>query len=337
MIKSTNKNSYRNNGMMSPSILLLFGWGILVVAYGYIFSYAARTGEGDIPYMILPMVLGVLIENWRLSSDWQSIQVKLLISLLISLVVFLPGKTETTYIFAHHITYWPYFFIVTFVIASVLHHNDRSILQLGEGITLLQTMSLIYLIIEREWYHLAGIRHWLALILIGVMTCYVLIHAFTTWNLSKLHRLILSLWSSIIMLVFAGDHLSRVTSFKVSKSILEASNFLKALEFFLLGVALIYIFRNVMMLFVYLPSKTRFYQATHRAEIKKAKGQHIARYGRTQLPFNDALLLLTGATFLFAINYYLNFFPDHTLIWLLFWIIPIMLLLKNDKIVKLKK
>ncbi|MFN2424317.1 MAG: hypothetical protein ABR572_11160 [Cryomorphaceae bacterium] len=315
--------------MMNESVLLLLGWSFCFATYGYIFFYAHDSGEGELPVMVLPMVAGIIFENWRLSRNWKAIQIKLLVALLGSLFAFAYGKGEVVYDFERHLSFWPFFFIFLFVMYSVFFHEDRSVVGMGKGVTLLQTTALIYLLIEREWYAMLTGMWAILLVVVGIFTAFTLYRAFSKRKLADQQRLALSLWSSLIMLIFSADLIYRVLISTPSEPFLSTNGLLAALQFFLLGVSSIYILRNLQMLAIYLPHDGHFYGGTHRAIIKKLNKLHIARYSKSLLPTVDAVILLLLALLLYSLNYIYAFLPDYTLIWTVFWISPLLISLRR--------
>lgn len=314
---------------MNESVLLLLGWSFCFATYGYIFFYAHSSGEGELPVMVLPMVAGVIFENWRLSRNWKAIQVKLVVALLGSLFAFAYGKGEVAYDFERHLTFWPFFFIFLFVMYSVFFHEDRSVVGMGKGVTLLQTSALLYLLIEREWYAMLTGMWAVLLVVIVIFTAFTLYRVFSKRKFTDQQRLALSLWSSFIMLIFSADLIYRVLISTSSEPFLSTNGMLEALHFFLLGVSSIYILRNLQMLTIYLPHDGHFYDGTHRAIIKKLNKLHIARYSKSLLPSVDAVILLLLALLLYSLNYFYAFLPDYTLIWTVFWISPLLISLRR--------
>jgi hypothetical protein len=308
--------------LTNASILLLFGWAFCLAAYGYIFSYAYRENV-VISIMIVPLLLGLVWENWRLSRNWYHLQIKILGALLFSLLAFLHFKGEVNYDFDRHLKTWPFAFIGIFTIISALYHDERVVIRLGEGITLLQSICLVYFAFEKGWMEPSNAYQVVLLILVGLFCLFSIFHSLSYTKLTELNRLILSIFSSIAMLTFAVDHSIQVLQRDVIESEMSVALGLVALEYFLLGIALMYIFQNFLMLQEYLPAKNRFYDKQHRESMKEMNGLHIARFDSSQLNRLDAILIMGVSFALFYINYRFAFIHYYSLIWILFVMAPL--------------
>lgn len=315
-------------------ILIIIGIFIMTF-FGYVIFRTYQSQNSLLSIMTIPLILGIIFENRRLSSDWKDILLKISVSFALSIFAFLPGKREKDYSFEHHIEMWPYFFIAFFVIGSVIHHEKRIITKLTEGITLLQSISIIYWIVDIGFLNFKNVFAY-ALIAIGLVFCIIsFIHAFSYIQLTRNARLFLSIWSSIIMIIFAADHIYRVFNFNYFIDYKIINDSLNVLQYFLLGVSLIYIFQNAIMLLEYLPSKSRAYNKEHLNDIKKMNKTHVDRYSSNQIRIFDSLLALLFITGIYYWNYKYQIMPRHTLIWLIFWIFPFIVWLKdllNEKI-----
>ncbi|MCZ4410571.1 hypothetical protein O3Q51_17275 [Cryomorphaceae bacterium 1068] len=310
--------------LTNASILLLFGWAFCLAIYAYIFQYAYKENVRVISIMVLPLLLGLVWENWRLSRNWYHLQIKILGALLFSLLAFLNFKGEVNYDFERHLEIWPYGFIGIFTIISALYHDERVVIRLGEGITLLQSICLVYFAFEKGWMEPSNALQVVLLILVGLFCLFSIFHSLSYTKLAELNRLILSIFSSIAMLTFAVDHSIQVLQSDVTENEVSISLGLVALEYFLLGIALMYIFQNFLMLQVYFPAKNRFYDRLHRESMKEMNGLHIARFDSSQLNRLDAILIISLSLALFYINYHFAFIHYYSLIWILFVMAPLL-------------
>ncbi len=318
------------------NILLVIGGIFIFAFFGYVIFRTYQSQFSLLSIMTIPLILGIVFENRRLSSDWKTIIIKIIISLVLSIFAFLPGKRERNYSFENHIEMWPYFFIFFFVIASVIHHEKKIIPKLTEGITLLQSISIIYWIIDIGFLNFKNVFAYV-LIAVGLIFCVVsFIHAFSYIKLTRNSRLFLSIWSSIIMIIFAIDHIYRVYSFDYFVDNNMVNNGLNILQYFLLGVSLIYIFQNAFMLLTYFPDKHNFYGKLHMKNIKEMNETHIKRYSQNQIKITDSFLALIITSGIYYWNYKYQILPRHTLIWLVFWIFPFVILFKEIIIEKRK-
>ncbi len=184
-------------------ILLIIGSIILIPFFFYILYRTFNSERNLFSLTIIPLLLGVIFENIRLSNDWKSLYLKMLGALMLSVFAFMPNKQEFDYNFENQIEIWPYFFIFFFVLISVVDHSEKVTTKLTEGITLLQSISIIYLVIDLK---LINLNNPFSLFLIGIglfLSLYYILYAFSYLELSKSARLILSIWSSITMLFFS--------------------------------------------------------------------------------------------------------------------------------------
>ncbi len=316
-------------------ILIIIGIFILVFS-GYIILRTYQSQNSLLSIMTIPLILGIVFENRRLSSDWKDILLKITIALALSFFAFVPGKRERNYSFENHIEMWPYFFISFFVIASVIYHDKKIIPKLTEGITLLQSISIIYWIIDIGFLNFKNVFAY-TLIAVGLIFCVIsFIYAFSYIKLTRNSRLFLSIWSSIIMIIFAIDHIYRVYNFDHFVDYKMLNDGLNILQYFLLGVSLIYIFQNALMLFTYLPDRSSFYGKSQMKEIRQMNKTHIKRYSMDQIKISDSFLALIFTSGIYYWNYKYQIMPRHTLIWLIFWIFPFVIWMKEIIIEKTK-
>ena len=304
------------------NLLLTIGGILASIFFGYVIYRTYQSERTLISIMIIPLILGIIFENKRLSSDWKTIALKILGALLLSIFAFMPGKRERNYNFENHIEFWPYVFIFIFVLFSMIFHEKKIIPKLTEGITLLQSISIIYWIVDIGFLNFQNV---FAYILIGIgliFSAVSFIHAFSYIKLTRNARLFLSIWSSIIMIIFAIDHIYRVFNFNYFVHYKMLNEGLNILQYFLLGVSLIYIFQNAYMLLVYLPDRHSWYGKEQMKDIRKMNKTHIDRYSNTQIKIIDALIALIFTSGIYYLNYQYKVMPRHTLIWLLFWIFP---------------
>ncbi|AXP81223.1 hypothetical protein CJ739_2142 [Mariniflexile rhizosphaerae] len=304
------------------NLLLSIGGILASMFFGYVFYRTYQSERSLISIMIIPLVLGIIFENKRLSTAWKTIALKILGAILLSVFAFIPGKREQNYNFENHIEMWPYWFIFFFVLISASYNEKKIVPKLTEGITLIQSISVIYWILDIGFLNFKNIFAYI-LMGIGLIFCAVsFIHAFSYMRLTRNFRLFLSIWSSIIMIIFAIDHIYRVFNFNYFVDYKTLNDGLNVLQYFLLGVSLIYIFQNAYMLLVYFPDKHSWYGKEQMRDIKKMNKTHLDRYSQNQIKISDSLIALTFISGFYYWNYKYQIMPRHTLIWLVFWLFP---------------
>lgn len=319
----------RNQQFSTAKLFLIVGGTLALVFFCYIIYRTYQSDRTLISIMIVPLILGIIVENKRLSSDWNAIALKILGALLFSFFVFLPGKREKNYEFENHIEMWPYWFVFMFVLFSMIFHEKKIIPKMSEGTTLLQSISIVYWIIDFGILNYRNVFTYI-LMIIGIAFCLAsFIHAFSYIKLTRKARLFLSIWSSIIMIIFAVDHIYRVFNFNHFVDYKMINDGLNILQYFLLGVSLIYIFKNVDMLLVYLPERYKWYNKEQMRDIRKMNETHIDRYSSDQIKIVDAIIALLFTSSIYYWNYRYQIMPRHTLIWLLFLTFPVLIWCKE--------
>jgi hypothetical protein len=213
-----------------------------------------------------------------------------------------------------------------FSIGSIIPREDRVTPQLTEGITLLQSMAVVYWVIDFGLLSTDSVRLRI-LMLVGLMfSLYSLFHALTHAVLSRAARLTLSIWSSVIMLLFAVDNIYAVHQNKQIEQVADLSQGLHiGLEFFLLGVSAIYVVQNALMLFRFLPASGKFFNKEYLAELQQLKEAHVKRYSEQQVHALDSLFCVVVSGTAFALNYYYRILPKNLAIWTVFVSFPLIL------------
>ena len=125
--------------------------GILITLFLIYIGFRMEHSEKRlIPFSVGAIMLGLLFESWRINKNKHEVLGSFLVSFVISFVAFFPGKHERNYNFESHVTAWPYMLMVIFIILNIAILKEKIIPKLTEGITLLQSISIIYWVID---YH----------------------------------------------------------------------------------------------------------------------------------------------------------------------------------------
>jgi hypothetical protein len=320
--KTSNPRKFSKRTGLGPYYLIAIAVGLIALTV-YIVFRMQSSGRQLIPISVLALIAGVIVESLRISERKMDVLGITLLSFALSFLAFLPGKHEHNYSFEHHIQAWPYWFIILFAIVSVVTHGDKAVPKLTEGITLLQSIAVVYWVID---YGFLDTRHIVvqALLVIGLLfALYSLFHAFTYTFLSRTSRLTLSIWSSVVMLLLAIDNIYRIhQNVPVEQAGTTSHGLYIALQFFLLGVSGIYVIQNVLMLMGFLPGRGSFFNAQYFRELKALKSDHVKRYSDQQTPIRNSFLCVIFAGGTFALNSYYAVFPRHIMIWIVLALFP---------------
>lgn len=306
---------------------MLIFTGLLVLALTIYIGYRINiSGRRLIPISVTAIIAGVIFKGRRLSGKWSTVLLTALGSFVFSFFAFLPEKREHGYNFGNHIEAFPYWFIILFAIFSIAFHGDKVIPKLTEGITLLQSIAIIYWVADYGFIHSNSI--WLkSVMIIGLLfSLYSVFHAFTHATLSRTNRLTLSIWSSIIMMLFASDNIYRVYQNEQIENTADITHGLYiGLQFFLLGVSCIYIIQNFIMLMGFLPGRGTFFNARYFRDLKELKIDHIKRYSDRQVSILHSFFCVLFTGKIFGLNYHFQILPRHVAIWSVFVTFPFIL------------
>ena len=307
--------------------ILFLVLAISIVTFAIFIGYKITVSEHKIlSISLIALFGGLLFESFRISDDKTTVGYIFIGTLIFSLLSFLPGKREHIYNFDNHLHSFPYAFLFLFTLFSAIFHSDKTTAKLTEGITLLQSISIIYWVID---YDFIDIDNWFVkclIILALIFSAFSIFNALTTFVLSRTTRLVLSLWSSIIMLLFGIDNVYRV----YQNDNIETTEHLTqglyiGLQFFLLGVSSMYIVQNAVMLMGFLPGKGSFFNSRYFRELRELKNEHIERYSDQQVYIGHSIfcIIITGTLYWF--NYKFEYLPRHTIIWIGFMFFPLIL------------
>ncbi len=281
---------------------------------------------------IFAVVAGAILESVRRNQDVKKMLPPLLFSYCLSFCALLPGKNELRYNFEMHALLWPIAFTIIYIISITTLERKTYTAKLTEGSTLLLSIAAAYWVIDKRLYIFASLPHAFALLAGILFLLFSGFHAFTNSALSTTSRLLLSIWSSFIMLLFSVDYIYRIyKAGQVTTSAGPTETLLISLQFFLLGISALYIVQNFMMLVNFLPDKHNFFNSEHFKRIAETKKAHIERYSDEQVKINHSLLCIFVVIPAFAINYYFDILPCHTSICFLVFAFPYIIVV-YDKI-----
>jgi len=320
---SKNKTKGKSVGIdLKPIAIILGVLALLLTIYiGY------RTSISDrklFSVSLLALFAGLLFESFRVSNNWKNVIYIFVGAYFLSLVNFFPGKYEKIYDFENHIETWPYFFIIYFAIAFAIINKDKVTAKLSEGITLLLSLSLIYWTID---YGFINYQNWFAITILTItfiLSAFSILNALTNIQLSRSTRLILSIWSTIIMFAFAIDNIIKVFSNQdIESSIYLSQGLYIGLQYFFLGISAVYIMQNYILLATFLPNKN----GNYKNELKENVKVHIARYSDKQVSIGRSVFCILYAGSMFVLNYKYQVLPRNTMVWLVLLTFPLILLI----------
>ena len=307
-------------------ISLFIGAGLLLLLI-YTLARVQSSDRNLFPISVVCLIAGVLFEGKRVLGKWSTLFYTIIGAAAFSFFGLLPGKHEHNYNFESHVESIPYWFIFMFSIFSIAFNKDKVTARLTEGITLLQSVAMTYWVIDLHIYETTSTFVKVVMVIGLLFAIFTLFNAFTPAVLSRTSRLILSIWSCFIMVIFAADNIYELYQ---NEPIETTTNlpigFLVGLQFFLLGVSTIYIVQNFLMLMGFLPGRGTFFNDRYFKELKELKDDHVSRYSTNQVSILQSLLciLITGG--LFYLNYDYRFLPRQFAIWIVFITFPFLIL-----------
>ena len=308
------------------SVLAAIGFTIYI---GYRVSVSERK---LLPFSVVFLSVGVIVESFRRSKDWKIIAKNFFISYLGSFFCFLPGKKERVYDFEKYIMQWPYAFLLVYSLLFFIRYKEKITAKLTEGITLLLSISMLYWCLDVGLFSDFDNKFLVFLAVFVVFSSLASIfYILTDIELTKNHRLILSIWSAIIILVFSIDNIYNVyNKGDLESSKLFSENFILVVQHFLLGISSMYFVQNAALIFRFLPSKGGNYSE----DLAKIKKEHIYRYSDQQVDSYLAFLCLVYSLVLYGLNMKYHIFPRNVMIWFVIFTFPMILRLSKVKILK---
>ncbi len=300
------------------------GIGILSLILLLYISYRMyRTERILIPISIFALIAGAIFETKRITEKWWIVLSTALISFFLSFLAFLPGKREHNYNFENHIEIWPYSFLFFFLIFTISFNKDKVIPKLTEGITLLQSIAIIYWVLDFGLMTTDNL-FLIALMCLGLLfSVFSIFHAFTHTDLTRTSRLTLSIWSTIIFVLLATENIIRIFHNEQIENTEDiTSGFYIGLQYFLLGISSVYIAQNYFMLMGFLPGKGTFFNQQYFKDLKELKSEHIKRYSTEQIDILHSLFCIVFTSGIFYLNFYYKVVPKHIAIWIVFVTFP---------------
>lgn len=310
--------------------------GIICLIATIIIAIIAYTHKIEIlPTYLAIIFCGILFESYRISKESKSILYALLCAYFISLVVFFP-EGKGVYHFEEKIKRLPYVLCFSYLIILIASHKKIIIPRLTEGVTLLLSVSFIYWLSGKE---LLNFETWYSSIITIVTLLFSLISVINGLflvKLSKLNRLILSVWSTIIVFVIGVDNFIDLMGYVNFDGHNGFSDTFKiAIQYFLFGMSCIYLVQNFFLLLLLVPSKEDKDNILFYENIR----DHYGRYSESQVKRLFSIFCIIYCFVFFYLNHTIKILPVNTIIWIVTFTFPIVLNIMvkiNDKIKKSK-
>jgi hypothetical protein len=308
---------------IGPLIFFSLGAATLTACVAY---HVSTPNRQVIPLSVFAVIIGLILESRKIAKNWSDVLNSVLFAFCLSLCAFIPFRKEYEYSFENHVAVFPYFFIGFLSILRIGEDEDAATPKLTEGITLVQSIALAYWIIDYDLVSTESLFLKISMFVGLLLSLYSVFHAFTRTTLSRAGRFTLSIWSSVVMLVFAAGNINRMDLVLCGEHAAGVRHIVSvALESFLLGVSCIYMIQNFLMLARFLPDKNRLFNAEYRKNVRELTELHIKRYSDSQVDVLHSLLCVIFSVSCFALNYHYQIAPRNVAIWGVFVVFPLVL------------
>ena len=319
------KHLKQNKGLSTTDIVFIMTIGSIISTFlGYVVYRINHSEKALIHFSIIPLICGLVFEHKRIAKDWKPIIWTLISSFVFSFIAFLKSRGEKDYILENHIEMWPFAFLFLYILGVISFHKEETTKKLTEGITLMQSMAIIYWASDLGLWTSLSISINICLGLALLFCLYSTFNAFTNFILSRTNRLVLSIGSSIIMVTFAVESILKIYYNEEGLNFIPPVLYIN-LRYFLLGISSIYMANNILMLLRFLPSKGAFFNSKYYQDLQELKTEHIERYSSKQVRILDSYLCLLFVGGLFWLNYKHSLLPRNFVIWSVFILFPLFL------------
>ncbi len=270
---------------------------------------------------MIPLLLGLGVEHLRLGTKFKNLFYIVTASLLLSFMAFMPNTEAVSDPFYNNALFWPFLFLFFFLIISMIFHDQKLVPKITEGITLIQSVAIIYWIGEFIQFPLEKNLLYIPILLALLFVLYSFIHAFSYIKLSRTSRLVLSIWSSLIMVILAADNVYQIFHQDLDLSADISVILYVCLSYFLLGVSLMYMLRNAYLLMDFLPQRGAN-RKQRKKDRKELKDLHVKRFSREQVNVVHSLIVLVLIASWFLLNHHYQLLPRNLAIWIAFLLFP---------------
>lgn len=314
---------------------ILFYLGIVILLSICLRVYFS--GFKNFYYPIFPICLGILLQSFKynisIKENIENFKACMVVATYITapflvLILFSLFKIELTDflgIIDLYAAFFPIILFAFYVIILVDHAGKEFAVKFSEGLTFLKSLSLIYYAIEMDLFSYSGFFANVFIALGIFLILLSIVSAFTYIKITNNLKVILSVWSTLILLLFTFNHISSLFS---SFNSLQLNPML-VLDFFILGSSAVFIAQNIDALLYYYPENTEFFSKYHFKQIEKANRKQMERYKDEQVRIIDSFICLIIASTFYSLNYILKIFSAQSAIWISLLFIPNVIDFKN--------
>jgi hypothetical protein len=279
---------------------------------GYIIYHIFQTERTLISWATMAMMIGLIFESMRLGSFSKKIIFELLLAYAASFIVFIPMSIDE-YNFVSRIATWPAVFFGAYALTSMVLFRDRIIPKINMTYTAVCLLAFVYYVYEWNWFF---DDYWLfqglAFLAMGI-ALFVLVLSMQPGVLSQRIRLMLSVFSALLMVFFAAEfaiELYTSTLYAREVSWLEKLNLF--VPYFVLGMGLVYTLQNIFLIidFNYWGDGDHVQHARSVAEL------HLKRYDPMKPSLFRLLATLALVTGVLSLNHIFDFVAKQTAVWI---------------------
>ncbi len=274
-----------------------------------------------IPFFMIALIGGIVFEYIKISDSFVKTLKTLIYSSLISLGVFLPAEGDLPYTLQHHLQLWPYAFCMVFIVMTIADYKDKITPRINGGITLIQSLAVIYLLIYFGFWHAKNIVN-VGIIIALLFSLFSIYYAFKDKILSKSSKFILRLWNSLVIMALAIYNVYTVSQMGTITTLEYTPNHLLFLaQYFLLGVSSIYFIYNFFTLISLIPGPTG-----HDGEFQDDQREgHIQKFSDVPIDRTRSFIIVMFAILIFTYNYFTTFLPPNFIVWIMLLAFPVII------------
>ncbi len=319
-----NNKKHREEEIIRFNLKSIFLDVFIVLILLAISFYYSKNASDDIKYYFpfgLVIVMGGLLFEYRKIAKLENLLITLFGALLLSFFIVLYFSTDSSDP-KGALYFWPQLYIFSFSIIALYYLKKEITPKLTEGITLLQSLAIIYWIVDIGNI-MDSIIIYFAIAIGLIFSIFSMYNAFSYRILTKSTRLSLSIWSSIIMLIFGFEFVINIFKYyQINTSNDTNEIIIFTFQNFIFGISIIYIIQNFILLFDYLFEERSKIMYNSQDEIQRV---HINRFSEEQIKIKHAIIVFIAISIYFFLNYQFQFIPRNMAIWSTFIFVPYIL------------